>query len=87
MMRWIACLTLGITLMSLIPAQGASLDDMQTLLSSMDDPSMTERDLAFFMVTHNYDAKPLNGCVEVRLDGQVYRLHPNGDQPGLADFF
>ena len=58
---------------------------LKNLLSSFDDPGMNSRDLAFFLVTHNYDATPMGSHVEVKLNGEVYSLIPNGNRPGLCD--
>ena len=44
---------------------------------------MNTQDLAYFLATHNYDAIPKNGCVELKLDGQAYKLTPNGDKPEI----
>ena len=46
---------------------------------------MSVQDLAFYLVTHNYDAAPRGGYVELQLDGVSYRLVPNGNKPGLCD--
>jgi hypothetical protein len=46
---------------------------------------MTPNDLAFFLATHNYDATPKNGYVQVKIDGTIYKVVPNSSQPGLAD--
>ena len=46
---------------------------------------MSAEDLAFFLVTHDFDATPKNDYVEVRLNGVVYKVVPNGSKPGLAD--
>jgi hypothetical protein len=35
-------------------------------------------DLAFFLATHNYDATPNEGYVQVIVDGTIYRAVPNG---------
>jgi hypothetical protein len=55
------------------------------LISQNEDPFMTPIDLAFFLATHNYDATPKDGYVEVKLKGVVYKAVPNGYDPGLAD--
>lgn len=54
------------------------------LLSSYDDPLMTYLDLAFLLVTHGYNATPVDGYVIVTSNA-TYTLVPNGDRPGLAD--
>jgi hypothetical protein len=56
-----------------------------TLISQNEDPLMIPIDLAFFLATHNYDATPKDGYVEVKLNGVVYKAVPNGYDPGLAD--
>jgi hypothetical protein len=46
---------------------------------------MTAEDLAFFLAIHNYDATPKDGFVQVKMDGTICNLVPNGANPGLAD--
>ena len=58
---------------------------LKNLISSFDDNGINSRDLAFFLVTHDYDATPVGSLVEVKLNGVVYLLIPNGDRPGLCD--
>ncbi len=55
------------------------------LISSMDDPQMSAKDLAFFLVTHDFDATPKKDYVEVHIADIVYKLVPNGRYPGLAN--
>jgi hypothetical protein len=62
-----------------------NISSLKNLLSSFDDEGINSRDLAFFLVTHNYDATPVGSHVEVKLNGVVYSLIPNGDRPGLCD--
>ncbi len=72
----------------LLHAASASSSDISTLrgfISSFDDPKMTVQDLAFYLVTHNYDAAPRDGYVELKLNGEACRLVPNGNAPGLCD--
>lgn len=61
-------------------AAGNSPDELKQLLSSLNDPKISVLDLAFFLATHNYDARPANGYVELKLDGKAYKLIPNSDQ-------
>ena len=42
------------------------------------------KDLAFFLMTHNFDAYPKEYYVEVHIEDTIYKLVPNGNQPGLA---
>jgi hypothetical protein len=65
--------------------ENESISSLKNLLTSFDDPGMNSRDLAFFLVTHNYDAVPVGSHVEVNLEGNVYWLFPNGEYPGLCD--
>ncbi|MGD0952042.1 MAG: hypothetical protein ABR985_06555 [Methanotrichaceae archaeon] len=46
---------------------------------------MNANDLAFLLVTHDFDAIPKKDFVEVRLNKTVYKLVPNGPYPGLAN--
>jgi hypothetical protein len=62
-----------------------NITSLKNLLNSFDDRGIDSRDLAFFLVTHNYDATPVGGHVEVKLNNDVYILTPNGDRPGLCD--
>jgi len=71
--------------MSLVSASNDSLSSLNSLISGFDDPSMGVRDLAFYLVTHNYDARPGDGFVELQLDGESYKLVPNGNAPGVCD--
>ncbi len=66
-------------------ASGNDINELKELLSSFDDPKITVQDLAFFLMTHNFDAKPTSYGVELDLDGTIYKLVPNGKEPGLCD--
>lgn len=59
--------------------------ELKKLIASFDDPKITSQDLAFYLLTHNFDAKPMGDYVELNLNGANYRLIPNGDKPGLCD--
>jgi len=59
--------------------------DLSKLISQNEDARMTAEDLAFFLATHNYDATPKDGFVQVEIDDTIYKLVPNGTAPGLAD--
>ena len=59
--------------------------DLLKLISENEDPLMTSNDLAFFLASHDFDATPNTGYVEVKLYGAVYKAVPNGNEPGLAD--
>ena len=77
----------GLMMLSLSATSAAS-DDIQNLkkvISASNDPRMNTQDLAFFLATHNYDVRPLEGYVELRLDGQVYKITPNGDKPEILE--
>ena len=68
-------------------ASGSDVTELRELTSSFDDPKMTVQDLAYYLVTHNYDATPRDGYVELQIDGESYKLVPNGNKPGLCDIF
>jgi hypothetical protein len=65
--------------------KGDDLEELIQLLSSLNDPKITVSDLAFLLATHNYDAWPAKGYVELRLNGKIFKLIPNGDDPGLCN--
>jgi hypothetical protein len=67
-------------------ASGATENaELSKLISQNEDAYMTAEDLAFFLAVHNYDATPKEGFVQVKVDGAIYNLVPNGIAPGLAD--
>jgi hypothetical protein len=61
------------------PAFGAVADshDLTKTISQYHDTHMTIEDLAFFLATHNYNATPKNGYVQVTIDGTIYKAVPN----------
>ncbi|VVB68946.1 Uncharacterised protein [uncultured archaeon] len=63
-------------------------NDLWLLLSSYEDIGITVKDLAFFLVTHGYNAQPEQSYVVVKLanEKEVY-LTPNGASPRLADLW
>jgi hypothetical protein len=61
------------------------ISGLKSLLTSFDDRRIDSQDLAFFLVTHNYDATPVGSKVELKMNEKVYFLVPNGDRPGLCD--
>ena len=69
------------------PAFGAVSEnsDLVKLVSQYHDNHMTVNDLAFFLATHNFDATPKDSYVQVKIDGTIYKVVPNGTNPGLAD--
>jgi len=89
-MRWLKIImAICIIAVFLNPAMAFSevdnISSLKNLLSSFDDSGINSWDLAFFLVTHNFDATPKGSQVEVKLDGEVYFLIPNGDRAGLCD--
>ena len=76
-----------IIIMAALPVASASRDslsDLKSLISGFDDPRINSEDLAFYLATHGFDATPKGGYVEADLEGNVYRLTPNGSAPGLC---
>ena len=55
------------------------------LIAQNEDPRMGVKDLAFFLVTHDFDAVPKKDHVEVQIDDTLYVLVPNGQSSGLAN--
>jgi hypothetical protein len=68
------------------PAFGAMAEghNLTEVISRCHDTHMTVEDLAFFLATHNYDATPKDGYVQVIVDGSIYRAVPNSTT-GLAE--
>ena len=87
-MAWKKTIAMSLMLVALAlpPVSTASgdLSDLKSLVSNFDDPLITENDLAFFLATHGFDASPEGDHVEVDLDGQIIKLTPNGQAPGLC---
>ena len=90
MMRQIvSSLLASLILVAFAPASCASgvaeSSELSKLISQNEDTCITQNDLAFFLATHNYDATPKGGYVQVKIDGTIYKIVPNGSKPGLAD--
>jgi hypothetical protein len=66
-------------------AVGEDISDLKKLISGNEDTRMDTQDLAFFLATHNYNAVPRDGYVELNLNGKIYKLIPNSKKPGLRD--
>jgi len=68
------------------PAFGAVAEnrDLTELISQYQDTHMTVEDLAFFLATHNYNATPKDGYVQVTIDGTIYKAVPN-NATGIAE--
>ncbi len=91
-MRWVTKYLLAITaacilmaFMNTASAMGEDISDLKNLISGNEDTRMNSQDLAFFLATHNYDAVPRDGYVELNLNGIIYKLVPNSEKPGLCD--
>jgi hypothetical protein len=63
----------------------ADKSELTKLILGSEDPLINVNDLAFLLVTHDFDAMPKGGYVEVRLNNTMYKLVPNGPYPGLAN--
>ena len=76
-------------LMLCLPAsQATEENDLWLLLSSYEDFGIVVNDLAFFLVTHGYNAQPVESYVTVTFtDGKEVYLTPNGASPRLADLW
>ena len=58
------------------PAFGAAIEnsDLAKLVSQYHDNHMSVNDLAFFLATHNFDAPPKNGYVQVKIESTIYKV-------------
>ena len=63
----------------------ADKSELMTQILGIEDPLINVNDLAFLLVTHDFDAMPKGDYVEVRLNNTLYKLVPNGRYPGLAN--
>lgn len=84
--RLIAALLFGMVV-SMASVCSASIDyqDLLNLSNANEDARINAQDLAFLLVTHNFDATPKGDHVEVRINGLIYRVTPNAGKAGLAD--
>jgi hypothetical protein len=73
--------------LSYVPLSAAvtGKSELINLITKNEDPNMNVNDLAFLLVTHDFDAIPKKDFVEVRVNKTVYKLVPNGPYPGLAN--
>jgi hypothetical protein len=89
MRQIILSLIAALICMAYMPASNASgaagSTELTKLISQNEDTYITPNDLAFFLATHNYDAAPKDGYVQVKIEGTIYKAIPNGAHPGLAD--
>lgn len=83
--RGIILIFILIGLLQTAYASGNDISELREYISAFDDPKMTVQDLAFYLLTHNFDATPVGDYVELRLGGTIYKLIPNGNKPGLCD--
>ena len=67
-----------------VSASNASISDLKSTVSAFEDAHMNVEDLAFYLATHNFDARPNGGHVEVNLGSSICKLTPNGSAPGLC---
>jgi len=68
-----------------LSAAAADISAFMKLISQNEDAQMSVRDLAFFLVTHNFDATPNTDHVVVHIGHSIYKLVPNGWHVGLAN--
>jgi len=87
-MRYLLAITAAcilVAFMNMASAMGEDISDLKKLISGNEDTRMNSRDLAFFLATHNFDAVPRGGYVELNLNGTIYKLISNGVKEGLCD--
>lgn len=68
---WVRFIIPIFILIGLLHTALASRNDISELrerIFSFEDTKITVQDLAFYLVTHNYDAIPRDGYVELQLD-------------------
>lgn len=70
---------------AVLPPNPPSVSELMKLISENEDDRINVNDLAFLLVVHDFDAKPVGRHVELNLNGTIYNLVPNGQYPGLAN--
>jgi hypothetical protein len=89
MINWnvIIIIFIILTSQSITALSSAAADNsaLMKLISDNEDQRMGVKDLAFFLVTHDFDAVPKKDYVEVQIDDTLYVLVPNGQLSGLAN--
>jgi hypothetical protein len=84
--RLIAALFLGMVVsMAYICSASIDYQDLLDLSNANEDARINAQDLAFLLVTHNFDATPKGDHVVVKINGLIYRVTPNAGKAGLAD--
>lgn len=87
-MRWVSeiiAICIIMVFFNTASVSGEYIPDLNELISTNEDTRMGSQDLAFFLASHNYNAMPRDGYVELNLNGKICKLVPNGDKPGLCD--
>lgn len=82
---FVILITILVGILHTASALGNDIAELKERIFSFDDPKITVQDVAFFLLTHNFDAKPMGDYVELNLNATIYKLTPNGDKPGLCD--
>ena len=59
--------------------------NLMKLITDSEDVRINAQDLAFLLATHGFDVAPKYGYIIVKLDDVIYKMTPNGVEPGLAD--
>lgn len=62
----------------------ADSKELTKLISQNCDARMTPNDLAFFLATHNFDATPKDGYVQVKIDGTIRKIVLNGSNSEIV---
>jgi len=83
--RFVALLLAAICLIGPCCKGHVDHQDLLNLTMSYEDARMGVQELAFFLATHDFDARPDDGYVTVKIDNLVYKVTPNKERPGLAD--
>lgn len=68
-------------------SQALDINGLWALVASYEYVGIGESDLATFLISHGYDARPNQSWVEVGLPDRTVYLTPNGGAKGLADMW
>jgi len=73
-----------ITIAMIVATASTDISAWERFVSSIADSLITSSDEPFFLPTHYYDALPKDEYAELKLNGENYKLVPNGKEPGLC---
>ncbi len=81
----LVAVTIGSIFVDIGAGEPSDYSDLLNLTMGIEDARMNAQDLAFLLIIHDFDARPQDGYVIVKINSTVYKMTPNEDKPGLAE--